>query len=192
LLVTRVQQEILIAQAERERLDRILTVVVTNQEQSFQPCVPLLCRGKKNHWTAAESGGRLPSYAYMVSFAPMHEDLARPDYMVMMPPERSLPLYHLTARTDRARVEDFGSRAHRKRNRLWPDEDAADYFAISCYDDLSVARQNAMAGNWRGIAMFEVDGHQGLVYAQTYETHHYSVWGEPEQLVALVTLVEPV
>jgi hypothetical protein len=110
-----------------------------------------------------------------------------------MPGQTPFQLYHLVKYGDRdAREQDFKSRAARGRDRAWPDEDAADFHAISCYDDLDIAKANAAAGNWRGVASFVVDGHQGLVYAQTYEPHHYSVWGEPKALRDAVDRVEAV
>jgi hypothetical protein len=122
----------------------------------------------------------------------MHEDSVRDDYMVVMPHDEPFELFRLVSRAEEAREQDFKSRAARGSKRIWPDEDAADYHAISCYDDLTVARANAAAGNWKGIAAFLVDGHRGFVYAQTYEPHHYSVWGDAEALHDQVQGVEPV
>jgi hypothetical protein len=122
----------------------------------------------------------------------MHEDCARDDYMVIMPGQAAFELYHLVSHPDRAREQDFRSRSARARERIWPDEDAADYHAISCFDDMEVAKANALNSNWKGVATFLVDGHQGFVYAQTYEPHHFSVWGEAKALLDAVQMVQPV
>jgi hypothetical protein len=119
----------------------------------------------------------------------MHEKCARPDYNVVIPGSTPFRLYRLVKHSDRAREQDFRSRAARGAPRIWPDEDAADYFSVSCYDDVDIAKANA-AGSWRGVAAFDVDGHQGFVYAQTYEPHHFSVWGDSTALHNSVAGVE--
>jgi hypothetical protein len=122
----------------------------------------------------------------------MHEASARDDYMVIMPVTDSFVVYHMVKNPDRERlrIQDFQSAAERGRNRL-SHEDAADYYAISCWDDFQWAKANRPAGNFRGIATLEVDGHRGCVYAHTFEPHHVSVWGTAEVLRESILQVDP-
>jgi hypothetical protein len=98
--------------------------------------------------------------------------------------------------------QDFESNAVRLVKRYWPDEDAADYFAISSYDSQEQALENAQIHDrprkrgeeprWRGIARFHVDGHQGHVFAATYESGHFSAWGEPSAFRSTTDWVFPI
>lgn len=133
----------------------------------------------------------------------MHEDTARDDYFVTLPPE-SVPLYRavkgdsIESLTER----DFASRAARTGKRSWPDEDAADFHAISCYADPKQAEANAIAHDlgrrkgrtpsYGGIAEFSVNGHDGEVYAYTYEPGHVSAWGPADKFKSSATAVYPI
>ena len=89
--------------------------------------------------------------------------------------------------------KDFESNAALGKSRLH-DEDATDFYSVSCFDSFEQARDNAIrfdprGRRWYGIAEFSNDGDQGHTFAYTYEPGHWSVWGEPGALRARVVRV---
>lgn len=121
-----------------------------------------------------------------------------------MLPAGLLPMYHavkgvsIEELTDR----DFASRAERTGERSWPDEDAADFHAISCFVDPKQAEANALAfdrgrqrggkPSYGGIAELIVNGHDGDVFAETHEPGHISVWGSASKFKSSATAVYPI
>lgn len=106
----------------------------------------------------------------------------------------------------RLSVQDFSSNAALDRRRRWSSEgdgeDATQYFGISCFDSYAQALANARAldarhalgavSHRRGIAEFTIDPTAGHTYANTFESGHWTAWGEARALLARVSDVHPI
>jgi hypothetical protein len=102
--------------------------------------------------------------------------------------------------------DDLASNATLGRARRWSDqgegEDATQFFGISCFDSYPQALANARAADvprhlglaprWRGIAEFTIDPSAGHTYANTFESGHWTAWGEATVLLGRVREVHEV
>jgi hypothetical protein len=98
-------------------------------------------------------------------------------------------------------ARDFSSNAALGRRRRWSKEgdgeDATQFFGISCFDSYAQALANARAlttatPRWSGIAEFTIDPRAGHTYANTFESGHWTAWGESGALLARVREVYPI
>jgi hypothetical protein len=111
-----------------------------------------------------------------------------------------------TETIDRLTSTDFSSNAALDRPRRWSaqgeGEDATQYFGVSCFDSYAQALANARVADvrrhlgriarWNGIAEFTIDPRAGHTYANTFESGHWTAWGEARVLLGRVTEVYPV
>jgi hypothetical protein len=107
---------------------------------------------------------------------------------------------------DRITSADLSSNAALGRPRRWSargeGEDATQFFGISCFDSYAQALANARVADvrphlgriarWNGIAEFTIDPHAGHTYANTFESGHWTAWGEASALLGRVSEVYPV
>lgn len=94
-----------------------------------------------------------------------------------------------TVGSSRGKIRDFQSKRERGRPRA-PDEDFADYQGASVYSSEELAAENAIY--WpKLIAAVVLAEDRRLCLARTYADieGHYTVWGDPDDLLASVATI---
>jgi hypothetical protein len=120
---------------------------------------------------------------------PAPQDHGLPADAFIVAPARHQAVFRLLGPRREARVRDFQSN-HAKERPRGPDETYADYLGLSVFSSEELAMENAI--RWpKHVAALLLPQDEGFSIARTYPEieGHYTVWGDPDRLLANVERV---
>jgi hypothetical protein len=112
-------------------------------------------------------------------------DVRRAEYKVTAVPATGQIVYRTLGRSE-PRVWDFQSDRDKERPR-GPEQDYLDYVGLSVFATEDAALENAVRFP-KMIARLHLEEGCGFMIARTYAdvAHHYTVWGDPDELAIRV------
>jgi hypothetical protein len=121
---------------------------------------------------------------------PPATDYRLPPKTFIVAPARHQVVFRLLGFRPEPRVRDFESNFAKGRPQA-PDETYADYLGVSVFASEQLAIENAV-NSPKHVAAVLLPDSEGFSIARTYPEveGHYTIWGDPERLVANVERIE--
>jgi hypothetical protein len=138
---------------------------------------------------AAERAGLIPAYWPGYGYPPLPGEHGLPEDTFIVAPARHQIVFRVLGRAE-GRRRDFESNREKGRPQA-PDETYADYLGVSVFSNPELAMANAV--RWpKHVARVLLPQGEGFSIARTYTQilGHYTIWGDPDTLLANVERVD--